>query len=225
MGNTAVMTASAADSRSHEPRMRKDVARNRALLLEAADSLLASRGLDMTLHELADAAGLGVGTVYRHFADKEVLLDALVEQRFLATRDLLLAAEQVEDPIRSLRQGVLDVCAYLTKDRAMLQAVVSNAERHQDLAERTLQPIAARMVERAMATGRLRADFDALDVPLIFLLSGGLAANAGTERPDLWRRYVEALLDGFMTHDADRVGSAVSAPNNVDVRSIIAASF
>ena len=225
MIDTDVMTAPSTDGRAAPPRVRKDVARNRALLLEVANTLLATRGLDMTLHELADAAGLGVGTVYRHFADKDVLLDALVEPRFIATRDLMLAAEQVEDPIAALRQAIVDVCGFLTTDRATLQAMLSDAERHQQLAERELLPIATRIVERAHASGRLRTDFSPTDLSMIFLCSGGVAAGAAAVRPELWRRYVDVLLDGFMTDDADRVGPVVGPPSHSDLPRIIAAAI
>ncbi len=216
------MTAPSTDGRAAPPRVRKDVARNRALLLEAADALMATRGLDMTLHELAEAAGLGVGTVYRHFADKDVLLDALVDRRFAATRKLMLAAEQVQDPIQALRRAVLDVCEFLTTDRATLQAMLSDTERHQKLAEHELKPIVMRIVDRALATGRLRADFSATDLSMIFLCSGGVAAGAAAIRPDLWRRYVDGLLDGFMTRDADRAGLTVGPPAESDLPQIMA---
>src|SRR3954453_14018866 len=60
-----------------EPRERKDVVRNRQRILDAAKALFAERGLSVTLHDIARHAGVGVGTIYRHYPDKAVLIDLL----------------------------------------------------------------------------------------------------------------------------------------------------
>ena len=204
--------------------MRKDVARNRALLLETADRLLAARGLGMTLHELADAAGLGVGTVYRHFADKQVLMDALVEQRFIRIAEILLVAEQIEDPVQAFREAILRVCERQLDDRAVMQAMLSDTEHHRRLAREHLLPTSVRIVERALAAGRVRSDVRVEDFPMIFMFAGSLATRSGLVRPELWRRYVEAILDGFMIDDVDRVGATVPAPSEAVVESVMASS-
>src|SRR3954467_3931487 len=61
--------------------LRKDAALNRERLLAAARELFAERGLDVTLNEIAHHAGVGVGTAYRRFANKEEVIDALFEER------------------------------------------------------------------------------------------------------------------------------------------------
>ena len=63
---------------TEQPR-RKDAARNRLLLLETARRVFAERGLGVTLHSIAAEAGVGVGTIYRHFPDKKLLIDAVSE--------------------------------------------------------------------------------------------------------------------------------------------------
>src|SRR5689334_9580535 len=69
-------------SASPDPRpLRRDAARNRQRILQAAREVFAERGLGVTLDDIADRAGVGVGTVYRRFADKEALIDALFEER------------------------------------------------------------------------------------------------------------------------------------------------
>ncbi|HEX7609109.1 MAG TPA: helix-turn-helix domain-containing protein, partial [Solirubrobacteraceae bacterium] len=57
--------------------LRRDAERNRQRVLAAARELFAERGLDVTLDDIARGAGVGVGTVYRRFPDKEQLIDAL----------------------------------------------------------------------------------------------------------------------------------------------------
>jgi len=131
------------------PRARSDAIRNRTLLLKTADKLLAERGLGLTCHELAAAAGVGVGTVYRHFADKNALLGALIERRFEAARDLLLTAEKIEDPIDALREAITRMCKLQFTDRGLWQALLTDANRYGPLANEILVPISARIADRA----------------------------------------------------------------------------
>ena len=71
--------------------LRRDAARNRERLLTAASDLFAERGLNVTLNDIAHRAGVGVGTAYRRFANKEEVIDALFEQRL---QDVIAVAEQ-----------------------------------------------------------------------------------------------------------------------------------
>src|SRR5947209_3658036 len=76
--------------------LRKDAERNRQLILDAARELFAERGLGVTLNDVAHYAGLGVGTVYRRFPDKALLIDALFEQRLEEIIHML--KESLNDP-------------------------------------------------------------------------------------------------------------------------------
>src|SRR3954471_16312187 len=76
--------------------LRKDAELNRERLLAAARELFARRGLEVTLNDIAHHAGVGVGTAYRRFANKEEVIDALFEQRL--DQVAAVAVEAVEDP-------------------------------------------------------------------------------------------------------------------------------
>ncbi|MDX6685079.1 MAG: hypothetical protein QOF86_1207, partial [Baekduia sp.] len=78
--------------------LRKDAERNRQRILDAARALFAEEGLHATLDAVAARAGVGVGTVYRRFADKEALIDALFEERIDEVVEIAEAALAVEDP-------------------------------------------------------------------------------------------------------------------------------
>src|SRR3954465_10165285 len=78
------------------PSLRADAARNRERLLAAARDLFAQRGLDVTLNDIAHHAGVGVGTAYRRFANKEEVIDALFEQRLDQVADV--ATQALDDP-------------------------------------------------------------------------------------------------------------------------------
>src|ERR1700743_1904798 len=76
--------------------LRRDAERNRQRILDAARELFAEEGLGVTLNDIAHHAGVGVGTVYRRFPEKTVLIEELFEQRL---EDLVtLAAAALDDP-------------------------------------------------------------------------------------------------------------------------------
>src|SRR3954466_13328981 len=78
--------------------LRKDAERNRQRILTAAGELFTERGLGVTLDDIARHAGVGVGTVYRRFPDKELLIDALFEQRIESISAVAAQALEIEDP-------------------------------------------------------------------------------------------------------------------------------
>src|SRR6476469_5774575 len=78
--------------------LRKDAERNRLRILDAAGELFAQRGLGVTLDDIARHAGVGVGTVYRRYPNKEVLIDALFEQRIQAICAIAADALAIADP-------------------------------------------------------------------------------------------------------------------------------
>src|SRR3954466_6318603 len=82
--------------------LRADAERNRQRLIDAARELFAERGLDATLDDIAQRAGVGVGTAYRRFADKDELIDALFEQELAGIVEIADAAAAHEDPWEGL---------------------------------------------------------------------------------------------------------------------------
>ena len=98
MSTPKVLTEPAAAAKG----LRKDSARNRALLIAAARTVFAERGLDATLDDVAKAAGVGVGTAYRHFANKQELAREVMAQSFQLLMDDAQAALLIADPWESL---------------------------------------------------------------------------------------------------------------------------
>ncbi|MDX6618207.1 MAG: hypothetical protein QOK36_593, partial [Gaiellales bacterium] len=92
------MTTDASPTTAAERPLRRDAARNRERILAAAGEVFATRGLEVTLDDIAHHAGVGVGTVYRRFPDKEGLIDALFEERIAAIAALAEEAAAHEDP-------------------------------------------------------------------------------------------------------------------------------
>jgi AcrR family transcriptional regulator len=178
--------------------VRKDVTRNRALLLKAADELLAESGLDISLNELAKRAGVGVGTVYRHFADKDAVLAALFDQRLDSLAAILQEGLAREDPMDGLRHVLYTLGEMQAGDRALFQVmVVSKTAEQRAAVRKRLQPLGTELVRRAKATGQIRRDLSPTDIPMLLWVSMSINDYAGTVRADLWRRYVELALIGF----------------------------
>lgn len=188
--------------------LRRDVVRNRAKLLAAADDYLAERGPPIAFNELARYAGVGVGTVYRHFASPEALLDELVDRRVDSVVLVLEHAAGVDDPVAALRQAVLEICDLQAADRGIAQALAG--PRFEAVRER-LMPSTRRIVERAAASGRMRPEFSPTDFGVLLWLGDALHGHAGHVDGRLWRRYVEALLDGLLSADEPRQPLSVAA--------------
>ncbi len=181
---------------------RKDVLRNRALLLESADAVIREHGMDLSLNAVARHAGVGVGTVYRHFPDREALIDAMFEQRVESVYEILSAHVTDDDPVEGLRAAVFDICQMQATDRGVWEvASAGRGESHREVVQARILPIARKLVRRANATGRLRVKFEANDLPVLLWTGGALHAYLGGVSPTAWWRYVQLLFDSFLTDD------------------------
>ena len=177
---------------------RADARRNREKVLEAAREHFALDGLETQMDEIARAAGVGVGTVYRHFPTKEDLLQALADDRFEglagAAREALEAADAW--------QGFVDFMTYaarvMAEDRALSEAMDQLPGLCRSSAERVEMPaLTGQVVARAQASGDLRPDLVPEDVPAL-VCGLGRAVRSEVERPTLsWERFLEIVLAGL----------------------------
>jgi len=179
--------------------LRKDAERNRKRVLEAARELFASKGLEPNLNDVAHHAGVGVGTVYRRFASKEELLEAIFADGLDQLADLAESALHQEDSWRGFAWYVEQMCELLATDRGLREIAFSKAyggDRVKCGQERLI-PVLRKLVERARADGQLRPDLSHTDMPIFGLLAGTVSEFAGHVDAELWRRYVGLLLDGM----------------------------
>lgn len=98
---------------------RADSERNRQRILHAGARVFAERGVSATLNDVARAAGVGVGTVYRKFADKDAVLDALFDGKVEALVDLADEASAIDDAGVAIRTLLLGVMAKRASDRGL----------------------------------------------------------------------------------------------------------
>ncbi|MET7281594.1 helix-turn-helix domain-containing protein [Kribbella sp. NPDC005582] len=178
---------------------RADAQRNRARVLAAAEQVFAQRGSSASTEEVARAAGVGVGTVFRHFPTKEALLQALIVQRL--TRIAADAREQAASPDPA---AFFDFFAAVVGDSASkLELVDALAELGGDPTE-AIAPVAeeltaavAVLLEQAQQDGAVRKDVGVAHV--IALLAGASQARryAADERP------LAVILDGLRAPNAE----------------------
>jgi len=182
-----------------EPRERKDVVRNRQRILDAAKELFAERGLGVTLHEIARHAGVGVGTIYRHYPDKAVLIDLLFEEQLEGMADLARQALEDPDPWHAVvwfHEQSLEVQSRDKGLKELLLGMPDAPDRAVKLRQK-LHPLAAQIIERAQAAGVVRPDCETQDFGVVQLMVGAVIDAARDVSPDLWRRYLTIALQGL----------------------------
>ncbi len=177
---------------------RADARRNRELVLESARTVFAERGLDAQIDEIARGAGVGVGTVYRHFPTKEDLLEALAQARFEGLAEQARVALEAEDGW----DGFVDFMTYsarvMAEDRLLSEAMDQRPETCGRAATGVhLIDLVAELVDRAKATGKLRDHTTPWDVG--GLICGiGRAVRSAPGTPALsWESHLEIILAGL----------------------------
>lgn len=188
---------------SAERKLRADAARNRQRVLAAAAEVFAERGLDVSLDEVAHAAGVGVGTLYRRFPNKEALVDALFEDKVENMVVLAHEAEALDDPWEGFVYFIEHALERQVRNRG-LRDVLLRSEFACASAARTrdaVAPILTAIIERAQVTGKLRPDVVVNDVPMLVTMLGAVSDYVGPNDPELWQRYMMLILDGLV---ADR---------------------
>jgi AcrR family transcriptional regulator len=222
------MTARADETSPDEPGdrpLRRDAERNRQRILAAAASVFTERGLDATLDEVARAAGVGIGTVYRRFPDKESLVSELFRDRIDA---LVTVAEEsctAPDPWQGLVTYLEFAAAAMAGDLGLRQLMMfATYDRDQVCYARDrMRPVLTRLVERAQASGDLRQDFRATDVKMIAFMLASLAEYTATATPEVWRRYLAMLVDGLRPARDGVSELPVAAPTATDLADLMTA--
>jgi len=187
------------DSRAQMCRpLRKDAERNRQRILSAARALFAEHGTSVSHDQLAEAADVAVGTVYRRFPDKDSLLEALFADDIERVEALGRAALAVEDPWAALVGFVTDSLELQAANRGFKEFLMSNvtSDSMTDCRAR-LMPMIDRLVERAQAAGVLRPGVTSTDIGMIPLMVSPVMDGSRGVDPQLWRRALDIALEGI----------------------------
>ncbi len=202
-------------TRTSPPRLRADARRNRDTLVATARALFAERGLDVPADEIARRAGVGTGTLYRHFATREDLVTAVFLGQVAENVAAVERALQDDDPWRGFARYVRATALSQATDRAMADLVAIG---HPGRELRALQARGYRafsqLVARAQAAGSLRADFTPEDLILLYMAVAGITRYAGPSAPAAVERFIALALDGY------RAQAATPAPPPVSQRTM-----
>jgi AcrR family transcriptional regulator len=186
--------------------LRADARRNRARIIDAARELFAGEQASVQMDDIARHARVGVGTVYRHFPDKEALMGELVRQRFdLFNENLRRAlADERSSAFAALATALRANVASVAEDAATRFAFMSGGERvfaHAATEMEQFMLLADELVGRARDEGELRDDFKAGDIPMLMC---GICATIGASKPDWdWQRHLDLILHGM--HQGERM--------------------
>ena len=209
----------ATSTAARERPLRRDAERNRRRILAAAAEAFAEGGLAVTMDEIARRAGVGVGTVYRRFPDKELLIEALFEQRIDDLVALAEAARDEPDAWDGLVRFFESFVALEAADRGLKEVVLTPNRGQQRVARARarLTPVVNDVLERAKADGVLRPDVVGPDLGLVQFMLGAVADVTRDVDPELWRRFLGIALDGLRTR---RDAPTPLAPGPLDDRAL-----
>jgi AcrR family transcriptional regulator len=179
--------------------MRADAARNRAKVLAAARETFAVEGLEAEVAAIADRAGVGVGTVYRHFPTKVALLAALSEDHFEKLADIVEEASAGDGSAWDRIERMVWATAERTaSDSGMCEVLANRPKEAAGLpASARLRELTAKLVADAKDEGTIRDDATSDDIPMMMCGFGRIAAAQRDGSPMDWRRYLRLMLDGL----------------------------
>jgi AcrR family transcriptional regulator len=182
--------------------LRADAQRNHERILTAARDAFAELGADARMEEIASRAGVGVGTVYRHFATKEALMAELVADkwRFMGAQ-VREALESVDDPWEAFAGALRRNAETMSEDAGVRSAILGadspevwegSAEAHAELMDATRE-----LMLRGQAAGVIRDDVSVLDIPILMCGVCATMDPHGPEQRTDWRRHLELVLQGM----------------------------
>ena len=190
-----VMTPVTTDAVVRRPRA--DAVRNREKVLAAAEAAFAAFGRKAHLDDIAEAAGVGVGTVCRHFPTKQDLLAAVCERLYRSLLETALVALDADDPAEAFERFFVALPEFHQRHRAFAEQMAAELDTAAEPVRNELMEVMTRLVTRAQAAGAIRTDIGPADVSMLFSGIAHATAVAGDMQPMLHERYVRIVLDGL----------------------------
>ena len=178
--------------------LRADAQRNRDKLLTVAVDAFAEHGIEASLEDIARRAGVGIGTLYRHFPTKEVLLQTVLREELLAWAGAAAQAAATDpDPWTALERFLEDALRRQAGHAAMCEHLATAMTAPDPACARELLPVIDGLVARCHADGRLAPDVTAGDVTLLLVSLGYAVRAANADDVHAWRRLLAVTLRGL----------------------------
>jgi AcrR family transcriptional regulator len=180
--------------------MRADARRNRDQILAAAGELFARLGNRAEMEQIAEGAGVGMGTLYRHFPNKQALLIEIVRRRFAEMADIGRSAEAIPDAGEAFETVLRTYLEAAEGDAAFQLAILGSHDLQWEGAEAEkaeFRAIIGRIIDRAVRSGDVRSDLTYEDFPMI--ACGVMSTMYFKPSESDWRRHLEFALDGIRT--------------------------
>ena len=187
--------------------LRSDARRNRERLIASARELFARQGVGVSVEEITHHAGLGMGTLYRHFPTKDELIDAVLEDTFAEVLRYAEEGAAAPDAWQGFVSFFERVSELHARNRSFKDVVASQAHgaHRADEMRKQMRPHIEQMIRRAQEQGALRKDFTPADVAFIFWSTGRVIEVTGGIARDAWRRHLAFLVDGLRASAATEV--------------------
>ena len=177
--------------------LRADARRNRERVLAAAREAFAADGLEAQVDDVARRAGVGVGTVYRHFPEKEALVEAVAAAGYEEICSIARESLEQDDPWQSFSDFMWRGARMHRHDRAQCEIKSTRPDVVERVAgdKHELLELVAELIARGQRAGVIRADLTADDMPTIWCSLGAAQQGSPTDPP--WERYLQVVLDGL----------------------------
>ena len=184
---------------------RADAVRNRDRVLEAAKTVFSAGGADASLEAVARTAGVGIGTLYRHFPTREALFEAIYRREVQQLADLAERLKEEAEPVEALRQWMRSIVKFVATKRGMTAALALAADKSSDLVSSSfvrLTTAVGSLLERAVAAGEIRNDTGPEEVVRALVGMCYLHDQPGWQKSVL--RLVDVFVDGLRSRPAAR---------------------
>jgi AcrR family transcriptional regulator len=183
---------------------RADARRNEEKLIAAAREAFAENGVDTSLEDIARRAGVGIGTLYRHFSTREALVEAIVRGRIGELVSVAESASAEPDGWSAFVRFLERTLELQAGDRLLEDVLVRYAHGagKQTAAHDELRGLFEQVLERARLQGTLRDDFVLSDLALLLWSFRPLIHATAEVAPEAWRRHLHWLLDGLRAEAA-----------------------
>jgi AcrR family transcriptional regulator len=182
---------------------RADARRNRERVIAAARAVFGEQGREAQMDDVARRAGVGVGTVYRHFPTKQALLGALIVDAFDRVAAEARRALDEPDAWAAMERVLWFAAENLATDRALSEAMASDAEipAGATAGQASLRDSFSALMRRAVAAGQLRPDAIVDDIPML-MCGVGMGTIKDHRCTDAWRRHLQIVIDGLRASSA-----------------------